>query len=612
MKSLSILTIFAAFIGMQWDLQAAEYNVENQSISLSALQAGEQHYQVQLQHKGNLIFQITQITETQETVRDAIYDLITGRAQIEFLQVDGQQVRAELFALDNGRFLGTTLNTHESASKTDNYNVEAVIPPMCYTNTEGKFNPCYTCHQSAINGEGHENRMDDGNLQGDYNFSDVGTVNRWQNLFIDRTEQVAAISDSEIVEYIQQDNYSELAPRLQAEGFKGWIPDLANLQLASEAFDADGFAKDGSHWVAFNYKPLPSTFWPTNGSTDDVMIRLSEEFRSDAQGAYSKPIYQANLAILEAAIKNLSEITTPALDEKLIGVDLDGDGQLGTVHKIIRPSHYLGAASATEVVTFLYPKGTDFLHTVRYVGVDEAGNIFPATRMKEVRYMSKYNFYSKPIIGGLYAEEQFEKEQGAYPYFARKGEGVNNSFGWVLQGFIEDQDGKLRPQNYEETFFCMGCHSTIGGTIDKVFAFTRKVDGADGWGYINLKGMKDVPAKGEQEGEFAQYLRLVGGGDEFRQNEEMVSRWFNEDGSLNTEAVANTADVYELITPSRARALLLNKAYRVIVKEQSYIRGRDASVKPATNVLSVVDTEIPPLESDKRRTRDMRLDWSAQ
>ena len=30
------------------------------------------------------------------------------------------------------------------------YNREAVIPPMCYTRTEGRHNPCYVCHQGRV------------------------------------------------------------------------------------------------------------------------------------------------------------------------------------------------------------------------------------------------------------------------------------------------------------------------------------------------------------------------------------------------------------------------------------------------------------------------------
>ena len=43
------------------------------------------------------------------------------------------------------------------------YNPEAVIPPQCYTRTEGVFNPCYVCHQDHI--PGRENRMNDSHLQ---------------------------------------------------------------------------------------------------------------------------------------------------------------------------------------------------------------------------------------------------------------------------------------------------------------------------------------------------------------------------------------------------------------------------------------------------------------
>ena len=32
------------------------------------------------------------------------------------------------------------------------YNAEGVVPPMCYTRTEVKNNPCYVCHQDGIDG----------------------------------------------------------------------------------------------------------------------------------------------------------------------------------------------------------------------------------------------------------------------------------------------------------------------------------------------------------------------------------------------------------------------------------------------------------------------------
>ena len=97
------------------------------------------------------------------------------------------------------------------------YNAEAIIPPQCYTDTAGKFNPCYVCHQNPI--EDRENKMNDGELQLEYSFSDVGMTNHYKNLFEDRSKQVAAISDEEIDEWINQDNYSALAPRVRKEGF---------------------------------------------------------------------------------------------------------------------------------------------------------------------------------------------------------------------------------------------------------------------------------------------------------------------------------------------------------------------------------------------------------
>jgi hypothetical protein len=83
--------------------------------------------------------------------------------------------------------------------------------------------------------------------------------------------------------------------------------------------------------------------------------------------------------------------------------------------------------------------------------------------------------------------------------------------------------------------------------------------------------MPDAPTVGESDGEFLQYLRRIGGGDEFRQNGEMLNRFFNADGSVDEAAVAAEADVYELIDSSRERALQLNKAYWLIAREQSFI-----------------------------------------
>ena len=489
------------------------------------------------------------------------------------------------------------------------YNREAVVPPQCYTRTEARFNACYVCHQDAL--PDRENVMNDADLQAAYSFSDLGRTNHWRNLFEDRRERVARIGDEEILRYIAQDNYSALAPRLRAADFQGWIPDLANLHLGADAFDGEGFARDGSRWVAFNYKPFPSTFWPTNGSTDDVMIRLAAPFRTGANGEYSRDVYLANLAVLEAAIKGRAEITCPPIDETRCERDLDGDGALGVIQRITRVDAFVGAARHVPVERHLYPEHTEFLHTVRYLDTSGGGEIGGSRRLKEVRYMRKWRAYPKAVYARRYQEEAFEKEAGNLPGYQNIGDhGLDNGSGWSLQGFIEDPAGRLRVSTYEENLFCMGCHNSIGTTIDKTFSFGRKVDGAEGWRYIELRGMPDAPNVGEERGEILTYLQRVGGGSEFRHNEEMSGRWFRPDGSVDEHAV-RAADVYTLLTPSVRRALDLNKAYRTIVEDQDFIFGRDATLVPPANVYREVDPErAPTLPEDRRFRWNIVLDWA--
>jgi hypothetical protein len=181
--------------------------------------------------------------------------------------------------------------------------------------------------------------------------------------------------------------------------------------------------------------------------------------------------------------------------------------------------------------------------------------------------------------------------------------------GWTLNAYIEDVNGELRQQHGQELAFCSGCHKTIGATYDQTFSFPRKVAGAKGWGYINLKSQQDVPNKGENQGEFLTYFQRVGGGDEFRQNTEMLTRWFKPNGDVDLNKVAKAESVYDLITPSSRRALDLNKAYLTIVKEQSYIFGRDATITAAKNVLQQIDEDQAPLNKEHRYQWDMRLDW---
>jgi hypothetical protein len=491
------------------------------------------------------------------------------------------------------------------------YNPEAIVPPQCYTKHDATHNPCMTCHQTYTFGS-RPNYMSDKALQAEYSFSEIGVTNHWVNLFEDRSEAVSQISDQEVIDYIYTDNYSTLIEQLQTDAWNGPIPAIEDLHLGAAAFDTQGFALDGSHWVAFNYKPLPSTFWPTNGSTDDVMVRLPAAFREQScnGNGYSRDTYIANLAILEAAIQDLDQVSLPQVDENSFCTDLNGDGQLGLIDRINRPDYYVGNASDISVTPMLYPEETEFLHTVRYIGLDEAMSITIPARMKEVRYMRKQTFYTPAELLSMYGNEKQEKLDGNLPNYVSRGDhGLDNGFGWLVLGFIEAADGHLRKQSEEETLFCMGCHTSIGSTIDQTFAFPRKVTGAAGWGYINLQGMEDAPSVGETEGEILNYLKIVGGGNEFRENDEIIEKWFNEDGGVNEERVL-AADVYELITPSPERALTLNKAYMAIVRDQDFIHGRDANVTPAKNVYETVDPDnAPVLPTERQYNWDIRLGW---
>ncbi|BBN83895.1 putative lipoprotein [Pseudoalteromonas sp. A25] len=520
------------------------------------------------------------VTHSQDTVLDAPYNV-------------GEDIPATAYLKHN-----------------ETYNAESVIPPQCYTKTDGVNNPCYACHQTDKSDTNRPNQMFDGHLQGSYDFSDLGTKNHWKNLFIDRTELVKNISDEQILDWINHDNFSDfIAKQKNNNDWQGEVTPIENLAYPEKAFDKLGFARDGSGWVAFNYKPFPSTFWPTNGSTGDVMIRLPEAFRN-LKGVYNQDVYLANLSLVEIALKGLDGLSTPEIDEQRIGKDLNNDGQLSKISHLNKQSHYVGDTSDTLDYQ-LYPEGTEFLHTVRYIGVTKDGAIYNAPRMKEVRYMKKHRFKSKAALASSYYREAKEKSFEQLPQTLYIGDrGVNNTFGWLINGYIEDAQGELRPQHEQELAFCNGCHKTVGSTYDQTFSFARKVTGAKGWGYINLNTMQDVPNKGEQHGEFLTYMERVGGGDEFRQNQEMLMRWFNDDGSVNKKKVAKAKNLYELITPSPERALALNKAYLTIVKEQSYIFGRDATLVEAQNVLQQVDESQQPLQPEHRYVWDMQLDWS--
>lgn len=440
------------------------------------------------------------------------------------------------------------------------HNQAAFITSQCYTKTVDangkKHNPCYSCHTNAK----IPNYMSDEDLQESYSFPEYATKNRWTNLFKDRTDLVKKISDKEILEYIKTDNYKNLKQKLQNlpkkwdlnhnGNWDGYLPDCYFN------FDANGFDRDKKNnitgWVAFKYRPFLGTFWPTNGSTDDVLMRLPKVFWLNSAGKIDLKIYTQNLEIVEDLIKQTKKHTS-----------------------------YAGLAKNKKlhIAPGLYPVGTEFLHSVRYIQPTQKG-VGLSKRMKELRYAKKVswsNYWEHQQL----SDEEF-KENHDFPdrlstYIYDGESGISNKRGWFYQGFIEDKQGELRPQNHEETLYCIGCHAAIGAITDSTFAYPRKY----AFGYWDKKGLKNVVDKDD---EYLSYLKNNNHANEFRTNKEVYNKFF-QNGKLNLqEANKIKTDISYLLVPSKKRALLLNKAYKIIVDEQSFIYGRDAHVKPLSNV----------------------------
>ncbi len=503
-------------------------------------------------------------------------------------------------------------------------NEAAYIPAQCYTKTMGKddkiHNPCFSCHTQGI----APNYINDSNFQQEYDFRDYSRTNHWTNLFKDRSEAVAQISDSEIMQYVRTSNYMDdkgqiiLANRLanvpeewdvnQDGKWNGYTPDCY-FNFDNEGFDVAPNQQD-SGWRAFAYTPFFGTFWPTNGSTNDVIIRLPEAMRQDTSGNYSRQVYKINMATVEAMITR-KNIAISATDEKFYQVDLNRNGLLDSATTIVfdwapvegKHMSYVGLAKTLQqqnklhLAAGLYPEGTEFLHTVRYIDHKADGNTQLAARIKELRYAKKTSWNKYPQLYNAAMGEVLESMQ--FPDRLRKirgnaENGVINGLGWTYQGFIEDKKGQLRPQSFEESSNCIGCHSGLGVTTDSSFAFPRKLGGEQhqaGWFHWTQRGLHGVPEPKFPDGswQYTEYLLNNHSANEFRNNDEVIGKFFNADGSLKKSEVETLHnDIGHLLLPSAERALTLNKAYKVIVDEQSYIYGRDAHVKPVTTSWDIV------------------------
>jgi hypothetical protein len=487
----------------------------------------------------------------------------------------------------------------------------AYIPAQCYAKTRDEAgqasNPCYACHVRSE----PPNYASDADLQLTLSFPPAAGTNPWTNVLDPPASHVPHASDDDVLAYVRSSNYFDdggltlartldILPGEDGTGHRAWTgfrPD------AWYSFDERGFdhRPDGTYsgWRAFAYYPLLGTFFPTNGSMDDVLIRLDPRLEEDIAGRPDPRIYAVNLAIVESLVSR-RDVPIDPVDERPLGVDLDRDGTLGRATRVAfgKSMRYVGRANAEPAGAFpigpgLFPLGTEFLHSVRYLDVGPDGAVAMAPRMKELRYARKVRWLSDGELERKVAQES--AEQSASPdgvtYFVPQDDrGVYNGVGWLFQGLIEGADGALRPQSYEETVACVGCHGGIGATTDSIFSLPRKVAptseqrGWYHWTQHRLGGLAE-PRRRDGRYEYTLYLEANRGGDELHENTEVLARFFDSEGHLRPAPVARLhGEIGTLLLPSPARAIELDRAYQAIVKTQSFVRGRDAVLSPASHV----------------------------
>jgi hypothetical protein len=95
----------------------------------------------------------------------------------------------------------------------------------------------------------------------------------------------------------------------------------------------------------------------------------------------------------------------------------------------------------------------------------------------------------------------------------------------------------------------------------------------------------------------------------------MIERFFPggslAESELRRAAPGGDRDLAFLLLPSRERAIMLNKAYRVLVRGQRFDLGRDGLLVPAANVHRTIENGSTELGKANRVYTDgrLRLDW---
>ncbi len=500
------------------------------------------------------------------------------------------------------------------------------IPPACYAKTQTRSgatrNPCYVCHTQGLG----PNFTNDEELQLRYSFaspSESGTQNPWSSLTRDFSAVAKKFKPADLLAYVRTDNYQSsqqqllLTQRLRASLPEAWDPNRNGkwdgyVPDSYFHFDAQGFdqAPDGTltGWRSFAYTPFPGGFWPTNGSFGDAQIRLPRDFQLNRIRNPDREAYAINLAIVEALITR-ANVEIPETNELQYGVDLDQDGKLGQASLVVyrwppqsdRKMSYVGAARTHELplAAGFFPVGTEFLHSLRYLDPQGDGQVRAAARMKELRYSRKTAWQTYAQVGANALREEHERTHSPAKQKTILGNteaGLSNGEGWIYQGFIEDRGGALRPQSFEETASCIGCHGGIGASTDSTFSFPRKLSSsALQHGYYSTAehGFDRVPEPKRADGryEYSLYLEESRTGDDFGTNPEISARFFDAAGDLKPTSIKELhTNIALLLLPSESRAKQLNGLYRALVETQTFTRGRE----PLSSTSALVHATLAP------------------
>lgn len=392
------------------------------------------------------------------------------------------------------------------------YNEDPAIPAQCWIETSyGTQNACKYCHTNYLAEIKHGNNFPIAEDQILFSFPspNLNKVN-WKNVInpeeiIQRLKEegikVPQPDDFEILTYVRNDNWRAAYKTARPSGDDSWN-NLSNAESDFQLFpalnpddlfpysdknptddathgyiDQQGFIRNNKNeytgWRAVNFFPY-AIFTPLTGSVSGIYIKLPGNFMTK-DGKLDIEVYMKNLDLLAKNIKNQK----------------------------IDSEFYYGDAANIRVTKGFYPVGTEFAHPLHYVDLNADGETgvnldglnqnktadyeFPGTRskrVKEIRYMYKWKDVNLNDIG-------IKESEGIPKAIGKEWKGwIDNNAGWIIAAYIENREGELRPQTTEELLQCLGCHSSVGNTIDAVWSFQRKLPRELGWQEMNYGDYK--------------------------------------------------------------------------------------------------------------------------